>query len=126
MLYSTDQPQPQPQSQPGNGGVRPAQTVVDAETRASSELHSFVADVEDLITSNTPLTVEDLARTKARLRERVAAAKASLETMRTEVADQARHTATATNQYVHENPWKSAGIGAAVGLLLGLVLARRH
>lgn len=120
MLKPTDQPQP------GNGDLRPAQSVVDAGTGASREFHDFVADVEDVITSNTPLTVEDLARAKERLRQHVTAAKDSIETMRRDVTDQARQTATATNRYVHENPWKSASIGAAIGLLLGFMLARRH
>lgn len=119
MFHSTDQPQP------SNGGHRPAQGV-DAETRAASELRSFVADVEDLITSKTPLTAEDFARVKTRLRERAASAKASLETKRAGVRAQARQKAAVTNQYVHDNPWKSAGVGAGVGLLLGLVLARRN
>ena len=118
---------PTDQSQPGNGNLRPAQPVSDdVKAGASGEFHSFVADVEDLITSATPLTAEDLARAKERLSQRVTAAKASFETMRTDATNQARHTAAATNQYVHENPWKSAGIGAAVGLLLGFVLTRRH
>lgn len=120
MFNTNDQPQP------GNGDLRSAQSVVDARTGASREFHSFVADVEDLITSTTPLTVESLARAKENLRQHVTAAKASIETMRGDVTDQARHTAAATNHYVHENPWKSAGIGAAVGLLLGFLLARRH
>jgi len=117
---------PTDQTQPGNGDLRPLQSVVDAGTGASREFHSFVADVEDLVTSTTPLTVEDLARAKEKLRQKVTAVKASIETMRGDVADQARQTAAATNHYVHENPWKSAGIGAAVGLLLGFILARRH
>jgi len=117
---------PTDQTQPGNGDLRPAQSVVDAGTGAAREFHSFVADVEDLVTSTTPLTAEDLARAKEKLRQRVTAVKASLKTMRGDVTDQARQTAAATNHYVHENPWKSAGIGAAVGLLLGFILARRH
>ena len=27
--------------------------------------------------------------------------------------------------YVHEKPWQGIGVGAAVGLVLGLLLARR-
>lgn len=117
---------PADQSQPGNGDFHPAHSVVDAGTGASREFHSFVADVEDLVTSTTPLTAEDLARAKEKLRQRVTAVKASLETIRGDVTSQARQTAAATDHYVHENPWKSAGIGAAVGLLLGFILARRH
>ena len=31
----------------------------------------------------------------------------------------------ATDEFVHENPWKSVGIAAGVGLLLGLLVSRR-
>ncbi|WP_368541780.1 stress response protein ElaB [Enterobacter soli] len=30
-----------------------------------------------------------------------------------------------TDDYVHEKPWQGIGIGAAAGLVLGLLLARR-
>ena len=29
------------------------------------------------------------------------------------------------DDYVHENPWHGIGVGASVGLVLGLLLARR-
>jgi ElaB/YqjD/DUF883 family membrane-anchored ribosome-binding protein len=31
----------------------------------------------------------------------------------------------ATDEFVHENPWKSIGIAAGVGMLLGLLVSRR-
>ena len=30
-----------------------------------------------------------------------------------------------TDEYVHENPWRAIGIGGAVGLLIGMLIARR-
>lgn len=91
----------------------------------SREVHSFIADIEDLVTSATSLTGEELARAKARLSARVTAAKQSVEKMGGAIADQARQTVKATDGYVHEQPWQAIGIGAAVGLLVGFVLARR-
>lgn len=99
---------------------------VAARTGVSREVHSFLADIEDLIVSTTSLTGEDLARAKAKLAERVAAAKQSVEEMGGVIADRARKTATATDQYVHAKPWKAVGISAAVGLLIGLLLAPRR
>ena len=37
----------------------------------------------------------------------------------------AKAAAKATDGYVHENPWKSVGIAAGVGLLLGMLIGRR-
>jgi ElaB/YqjD/DUF883 family membrane-anchored ribosome-binding protein len=90
------------------------------------ELRNFVADIGDLIKATTSLTGEDLARARTRLVERAAAAKASLEKMGGAVTARARHSAEVTNAYVHEQPWQAIGIGAAVGLLVGIVLARRR
>lgn len=110
----------------GAGSTPPAvATAAAAQPRAAGEFHNFLADIEDLITTMTSLTGEDLARAKAKLSERVATAKKSVEEMGGEIAHQARRSATVTNNYVHENPWQAIGIGAAVGLLLGFILARR-
>ena len=110
----------------GTGSI--PEVLAPAESPAPApegEFHSFIADIEDLITSMTPLTGEDLARAKAKLSERVATAKESVTVMGREVAHKARRTARVTNLYVEEHPWQAVGIGAALGLLIGVVLARR-
>ena len=33
--------------------------------------------------------------------------------------------AKATDEFVHENPWRSIAIGATVGLLLGVAISRK-
>jgi ElaB/YqjD/DUF883 family membrane-anchored ribosome-binding protein len=92
-------------------------------SRVSREFHNFVADVEDLIADATSLTGDDLARAKARIGERIAAAKVSIEEFGGVIVHRARKTAVATDTYVREQPWKAVGIGAGVGVLLGFVLA---
>ncbi|MGU3414102.1 stress response protein ElaB [Enterobacteriaceae bacterium C23F] len=37
----------------------------------------------------------------------------------------AKQAVTRADDYVHEKPWQGVGVGAAVGLVLGLLLARR-
>jgi len=37
----------------------------------------------------------------------------------------AREMADATEEYVRDNPWQSVGVAAGVGLLIGLLIARR-
>jgi ElaB/YqjD/DUF883 family membrane-anchored ribosome-binding protein len=92
---------------------------------ASSEFQNFIADVEDLVKETTTLTGEDLTRAKAKLSARLAEAKDSVVEMGGEIAQRARNGAKATDDYVHEQPWKAIGAGAAVGLLIGFALARR-
>ena len=73
----------------------------------------------------TPLTGEDLARAKAALGERVAAARRSVEEM-SDVVARTRKSVRAADDYVHERPWKVIGAGAAAGVLIGWLLARRR
>jgi ElaB/YqjD/DUF883 family membrane-anchored ribosome-binding protein len=111
----------------GSGSTPAVQALGESEeSEPRGEFHNFIADIEDLITSMTSLTGEDLARAKAKLSERVAAAKESVDEMSTEVVHRARKTARATNRYVEENPWQAVGIGAALGLLVGVLLGRRN
>lgn len=113
----------------GANGADAAPTAVAETARGptilSHEFHKFVADVEDLIKATTSLTGDELAKARARLNERLASAKRSVEQVGSQIADRARNTARETDEYVHEQPWKAIGIGAGIGLLLGLVLARR-
>lgn len=92
---------------------------------ASSDFHDFIADVEDLVKQTTTLTGEDLARAKVKLSARLAEAKESVVDMGGDIARRARNGAKATDDYVHEQPWKAIGAGAAIGLLIGFALARR-
>lgn len=98
----------------------------NAASAVSEEFHHFLSDIEDLVKQTTTLTGEDLARARAKLSERVSAARESVEEMGDSVVKRVRQGAADTNAYVHEEPWKAIGVGALVGLLLGVVLARRN
>jgi ElaB/YqjD/DUF883 family membrane-anchored ribosome-binding protein len=91
----------------------------------SREFHNLLADFEQLISQTTAMTAEDLARVKAQLGDRITQAKASLDNVGGAIGERARRSAAVTNEYVHDEPWKAIGIGAAIGLLLGVVVARR-
>jgi ElaB/YqjD/DUF883 family membrane-anchored ribosome-binding protein len=98
---------------------------VEKSSRISRDLQNLSDDVANLVTHTGTLAREDLRRIKTTLSDRVAAARKSLGATGDEIAHRARHTATVTNNYVHEQPWKAVGIGAAVGVLLGVLFARR-
>jgi ElaB/YqjD/DUF883 family membrane-anchored ribosome-binding protein len=52
-------------------------------------------------------------------------ARNQLAVLRGEVVDRVRDGALAADHYVHDHPWQSIGIGAAVGVVVGVLLARR-
>ena len=116
-----------PNSGSNSRGLETRMPVADSvKSGVKGEMRNFAADIEDLITSTTSLTAEDLTRAKEKISARAAALKTSVEQMGGAVAERARSTAKATDTYVHERPWQSIGIVAAVGLLIGYALAGRR
>jgi ElaB/YqjD/DUF883 family membrane-anchored ribosome-binding protein len=110
-----------------NGSSVSAQTEATeaAISSVAREFKNFVADVEDLIQSTTSLNGEDLARVKAKLQARVAAAKQSVQSIGAPLIDRARNTVRATDGYVREQPWQALGIVAGASLLVGYLVGRR-
>ena len=107
-----------------SGSSSPSMQAGTGET-PKGEFRNFLSDIEDLIKATTSMSGDDLVQAKAALNARILKAKQSVEKMGDDIAAQARHTAEATNSYVHERPWQSMGIVAAVGLLVGVALACR-
>jgi ElaB/YqjD/DUF883 family membrane-anchored ribosome-binding protein len=107
----------------GNGS--PTDTSHKAESGVAREYHAFLDDVSDLLSSATSMSGEDFARAKARLSARITAAKESVTRAGGALAQRARSGASATDQYVREQPWQAIGATAAVGLLVGFLLGRR-
>lgn len=52
-------------------------------------------------------------------------AKERVEDAQSIVIDKTKDAARATDDFVHEEPWKAVGIAAGVGLVLGLLIGRR-
>ncbi|PTU30559.1 DUF883 family protein [Stenotrophobium rhamnosiphilum] len=109
-----------------NSGVGTAVKAVGGSSSAlSREFHNFVSDIEDLIKSSTSLSGDELKKAKDKIQERIGTAKEALDSAAQGVMQRGRAAATATNEYVNHEPWKAVGIGAALGLLLGVLVARR-
>ena len=105
------------------GAKSPMQSAIDAAlSELSSEFHNFVADVEDLLKASSMLSGEDIAGIKAKLEERVAAARESIGHVGDTISETSRGTISRIDDFVRDRPWQAAGIGVAVGLLIGLLL----
>lgn len=83
-----------------------------------------VADAEELLRATAGQAGEKVAAARERIQENLAAAKVRLAAAEEAVVAKAKQAANATDEYVHENPWKAVGIGAGVGLIVGMLIAR--
>ncbi|WP_051748350.1 DUF883 family protein [Nevskia soli] len=116
----------------GNGASRhsrevskAAQSVGESSSALTQEFNNFVTDIEDLIKSSASLSGEELSKAKDKIKQRIDSAKEAFGETTENVTARARKAVAATHQYVSEEPWKAVGVGAAVGFLLGVAVARR-
>ncbi len=91
----------------------------------SREFQNFLADVEGLLKETASIGGDELVTARARIQHRLQEAKESVVHLSGDLAGGASRMAASANHEVHEEPWKAIGAGAAVGLLLGLLFARR-
>jgi ElaB/YqjD/DUF883 family membrane-anchored ribosome-binding protein len=85
-----------------------------------------VSDAEALLKATANQSGEKLAAARARVEESLRVARARLAEAQTTIVAKTKAAAKATDAYVHENPWKAVGIAATIGLVVGLLLGRRH
>jgi len=105
--------------------IEPIPTKPGARDQLMSDLKSVIQDAEVWLRNGSQMTGEELQAAKAKFERTLSSAKADLIRLEETVVEKTKEAAKATDQYVHENPWKSVGIGAAAGLVIGLLIARR-
>jgi ElaB/YqjD/DUF883 family membrane-anchored ribosome-binding protein len=84
-----------------------------------------VSDAEALLKATANQGGEAMASVRAKAEESLARAKARMADAEAVLLARAKAAAKATDVYVHENPWKSIGISAGLGLLIGFLMGRR-
>lgn len=68
---------------------------------------------------------ESYRTARAKFQDTLSQAKDGLSDMQENVSARTRTAMDSTDEYVREHPWQSVGIGAAVGVVLGLLMMRR-
>jgi ElaB/YqjD/DUF883 family membrane-anchored ribosome-binding protein len=100
-------------------------TQTGARDQLMNDLKSVIQDAESWLRSGTQLSGEDLKAAKEKFERTLVSAKEDMIRYQEVVVEKTKEAAKATDEYVHENPWKSVAIGAGVGLLLGVLISRR-
>lgn len=93
------------------------------------DLRQLSETVEELVNAtakDASSEMSDLrARAESRLKDTRSRLEAQGEKIYTETRDSLSHQADCCDRYVHDNPWTSIGIGAAAGVVVGLLLGRK-
>ena len=105
--------------------IQPIPTKSSARDKLLDDLRTVVSDAERWLREGSHLTGEELIAAKDKFERTLRIAKDDIIKFEEALVAKTKEAAKATDEYVHENPWKSVGIGAAAGLVVGLLIARR-
>ncbi|MDN4060847.1 DUF883 domain-containing protein [Massilia sp. YIM B02769] len=98
-------------------------TQTGARDQLLADLKTVILDAEAWLRHGGSLTGEQLEAAKAKFETAITTAKEGLANL--EVIEKSKAAAKATDTYVKDNPWKAVGVGAAVGVVVGLLIGRR-
>jgi ElaB/YqjD/DUF883 family membrane-anchored ribosome-binding protein len=93
--------------------------------RLIADMKVVVSDAEELLRATASQAGDKVTELRGKIQDNLSKAKASLADAQAAVVEKAKEAGHATDEYVHENPWKSVGIAAGIGLVIGLLIGRR-
>lgn len=105
--------------------MQPIPTKTGTRDQLMNDLKNVIQDAEQWLRHGGHLTGEEFQVAKAKFEQTLSHAKQDLMQLQESVVEGTKEAARATDDYVHENPWKSICIGAGVGLLMGVLISRR-
>lgn len=90
--------------------------------RVAASLRDLAAGTEDLLKSTAAYSGGEIEAARGRLKRQLETARLTAREWEASALDKARRVSAATDGYVHENAWKSVGVAALAGVLLGCCL----
>ena len=90
-----------------------------------SDLKVVISDTEELLRATAGSAGDKVGELRERIGLRLRDAKERLIDLEVAVVDKTKAAARATDDFVHEEPWKAVGVAAALGLALGVLIGRR-
>jgi ElaB/YqjD/DUF883 family membrane-anchored ribosome-binding protein len=90
-----------------------------------ADLRLVVADAEELLRTSAGQAGEGAAELRTRVQASLARARDGLADAQEAAVTKAKAAGRAADDYVHDNPWRSIGVAAGFGLLIGLLIGRR-
>lgn len=98
---------------------------VESKERLAADLRQLITDAEELIQMTAHNSETKAVALRERMIDNLKAARHKLADVEDVIKVKTREVARATDDYVHEHPWKAIGTATAVGLVVGLLIGRR-
>ncbi|MDC9594511.1 DUF883 family protein [Xenorhabdus sp. IM139775] len=89
------------------------------------ELQSLADTLEEILNNAGDKPKAELEKLRSKAEKMLKDARVTLSEASDKWVGQTKEMAGHADNYVRENPWTGVGIGAAIGVVLGVLLARR-
>ena len=89
------------------------------------DIQNVVSDAQDLLKTVQSEAPERMNDIRAKVQTQLDSAKKTLGELQQTVQAQATQYMDTTDAYVRANPWQAVGVSAAVGALVGFIIARK-
>lgn len=90
-----------------------------------SDFKVMVADAEELLRATANQAGDKAVELRSSIQSRLADAKIRLADAEAAVVDKAKRVGRVADDYVNDNPWRSVGVAAGIGFIVGLLIGRR-
>lgn len=90
-----------------------------------AELKNLADTLEEVLSTSTEKSKTELDKLRSKAQSALKDTRSCLGDSGDRIAQTTREAAERTDIYVRDNPWTSVGVGAAVGVVLGVLLTRR-
>ncbi|MBB3331592.1 ElaB/YqjD/DUF883 family membrane-anchored ribosome-binding protein [Halomonas campaniensis] len=101
----------------------------ESTQQLKEDLHHLTQTIEELVNATADDSRSNIKELRDRAEKRLKETRDRLESrgerLYGEARDSVEHQVDACDRYVHDNPWTSIGIGAAVGVVVGMLIGRR-
>lgn len=89
------------------------------------DIQNVVSDAQDLLKTVQTEAPERVNEMRAKVQTQIDAARKTLGELQQTVQATASQYMDTTDAYVRANPWQAVGMSAAVGALVGFIIARK-
>ncbi|NJM31818.1 MAG: DUF883 domain-containing protein [Limnobacter sp.] len=90
-----------------------------------NDIKSVLHEAEEMLRAAASASGERAVELREKALVTLKTAREAMQDAQSAALAKGKVAARATDEYVHEHPWKAVGIAGAIGLVLGLLLNRR-
>jgi ElaB/YqjD/DUF883 family membrane-anchored ribosome-binding protein len=95
-----------------------------SKEKLMQDFRAVVTDTEELLKATANQAGEKVSAARERIQQNLVAARARLDEAESAMIEKTKYAAKATDEYVHDNPWKAVGVAACVGIVVGVLIGR--